>query len=213
MEGKDKNSLWTKVTSNINLYVDNYYASILSLVFETGKVVVICLYLLYQLGVVLIIGLFLTGAIVHFTLFLSQHIQISIFANVKLKERKVETLRDYLSRVTDFKMTWLDEFVGGRIREIEKLYQVNLRKNKMLDCWCVGLWQFTTIGISSIVLCCYYGLGLGIGSGNFEPATVIYLFQLLTFPMNVISWNINGVNNAIQAFSELTESEKKGKVQ
>ena len=115
-EGKDKNSLWTKVTSNINLFVDNYCASILSLVFETGKVVIICLYLLYQLGVVLIVGLFLTGAIVHFTLFLSQHIQISIFGNVKLKERKVETLRDYLSRITDFKMTWLDEFVGGRIR-------------------------------------------------------------------------------------------------
>ena len=89
MEAREKNSLWTKVTSNINLYVDNYYSSCLSLVFETGKVVVIVIYLLYQLGVVLIIGLFLTGAIVHFTLFLAQHIQISIFANVKLKERKV----------------------------------------------------------------------------------------------------------------------------
>ena len=67
-------------------------------------------------------------------------------------------MREFLSRVIDFKMSWLDEWIGQRMRETERLYQINLAKNKMLDCWCVGLWQFTNIGIGSIVLCCYYAL-------------------------------------------------------
>ena len=71
------------------MYADNYYTSLLSLVFETSKVLVIVVYLLSKLGVLLLVGLFLTGAIVQFTLYLSQHIQINIFANVKLKELKL----------------------------------------------------------------------------------------------------------------------------
>ncbi len=82
----------------------------------------------------------------------------------------------------------------------------------MLDAWCVGFWQFTQICISSIMLCLYYfyyadnthnsttgNVNQNNGSNDIsklQPATIIYLFQMLTFPMNAISWNIAGLNNA-----------------
>ena len=77
----------------------------------------------------------------------------------------------------------------------------------MLDCWCVGLWQFTQVGISSTVLCLYY-INYGIPGEDFEPATIIFLFQMVTFPMNAISWNIAGINNGLKAIYELSEEER-----
>lgn len=67
----------------------------------------------------------------------------------------------------------------------------------------MGLWQFTQVGISSIVLCLYYYMN-GLPTGGFEPATIIFFFQMITFPMNAISWNIAGINNALIAISHLT---------
>lgn len=83
----------------------------------------------------------------------------------------------------------------------------------MLDAWCVGMWQFTQIGISSIVLCLFYfkyGRIEHCVEGeeqndtidimeNIQPATIIYLFQMLTYPMNAISWYIAGLRNAERA--------------
>jgi hypothetical protein len=80
----------------------------------------------------------------------------------------------------------------------------------------VGLWQFTQIGISSVVLCLYY-FGFGQEDNiygenkdyctesfeNLKPATIIYLFQMLTIPMNAISWNLFGLRNAHTAISQL----------
>lgn len=69
---------------------------------------------------------------------------------------KLSLIQQFLDRATDFQMTTLDKFIHDQIANIQNLYQRNLTANKMLDCWCVGLWQFTNIGISSFVLCCYY---------------------------------------------------------
>ncbi len=103
-------------------------------------------------------------------------------------------------------MSWLDGYIGDRIEHLEDEYQRNLRKSKLLDAWCVGLWQFTQIGISSIVLCLYYFYYRADAANpnnpiteQVQPATIIYLFQMLTFPMNAISWNIAGLNNAERA--------------
>lgn len=97
-------------------------------------------------------------------------------------------------------MSWLDGFIGDRVEKLEDEYQRNLRKVKLLDAWCVGLWQFTQIGISSVVLCLYYFHYSGDTTADqLQPATIIYLFQMLTFPMNAISWNIAGLNNAERA--------------
>lgn len=73
----------------------------------------------------------------------------------------------------------------------------------MLDAWCVGLWQFTQIGISSLVLCLYYIYSEKSNSLQINQTTVVYLFQMLTFPMNAISWNIAGLRSATQAIMEL----------
>ena len=97
-------------------------------------------------------------------------------------------------------MSWLDGFVGKLVGREERQVQRWTRRKKMLDCWCVGLWQFTQVGISSTVLCFYYIYNDG---AHFEPATVIFLFQMVTFPMNSISWNIAGIRSALRAISEI----------
>jgi len=56
-------------------------------------------------------------------------------------------------------MCWLDQWVHDRVINIEHQFQEGLRKIKMLDCWCVALWQFTGVGISSIVITAYFLFG------------------------------------------------------
>jgi hypothetical protein len=73
-----------------------------------------------------------------------------------------------------------------------------------LDCWCVALWQFTSVGISSIVILVYYFFAFKDekqGDNQIKPSTMIYLFNMLTFPLNALSWNIAGIRNAKQVIS------------
>ena len=85
----------------------------------------------------------------------------------------------------------------------------NLAKNKLIDCWCVGLWQFTSIGVSAIVLSIYYLWG-NIDD-SFHPPTIIYYFNMLNFPLNALSWNVAGLRNSIKAISEIKAIIKKEK--
>lgn len=110
-------------------------------------------------------------------------------------------------------MSWLDGYIGDRINSIEKNYQRSLRRAKLLDAWCVGLWQFTQIGISSLVLYLYFSFeDQSHKEQEINQVTVIYLFQMLTFPINGISWNIAGLRSAKQSIGELEEWERNGKV-
>lgn len=72
----------------------------------------------------------------------------------------------------------------------------------MFDAVCVGLWQFVTTGISSIVLFCYY-YHYGIDE-SLEPVTIVYFFQMLNFPLNAVPWNIDGLKQSYRAMSELS---------
>jgi hypothetical protein len=76
----------------------------------------------------------------------------------------------------------------------------------MLDCWCVALWQFTSVGISSIVITAYFLLGLhkNIDKDSvFTPSTFVYLLGMLNFPLNALSWYIAGIKTAHQAIKEI----------
>lgn len=191
----------------MNIYVYNYYDSTISLVFETFKALAIVGYLVYALGSLTIVGLAMSGFFVMCTLGLTRRIQQATFAVIECKQNKVNLLSTYLSRIVDFQMSWLDGLVGRLLQAEERDIQGHLRTSKMLDCWCVGLWQFTQVGISSTVLCLYYWL-YGLPSAHFEPATIIFLFQMLTFPMNVISWNIAGINNALASIQQIPLSQR-----
>lgn len=72
----------------------------------------------------------------------------------------------------------------------------------MLDCWCVALWQFSSVGISSIVITAYFLLGLNetIDKDSvFSPSTFIYLLGMLNFPLNALSWLFVGCKTSRQA--------------
>ena len=103
-------------------------------------------------------------------------------------------------------MCWLDKWIYDRITNIEHQFQSGLRKVKMLDCWCVALWQFTSVGISSIVITAYFLLGLNQNLDKesvFTPSTFIYLLGMLNFPLNALSWYIAGMKTAYRAIEEI----------
>ena len=57
-------------------------------------------------------------------------------------------------------MSWLDKWVYGKVTLIEAEYLAGLRKSKILDCWCIALWQFTGVGISCAVVSAYFLCGI-----------------------------------------------------
>lgn len=57
-------------------------------------------------------------------------------------------------------MTWLDKWIFDKIQKCEDEYQNNLEQIKYLDVWCVALWRFTSVSISSIVVVAFYFLGI-----------------------------------------------------
>ena len=76
----------------------------------------------------------------------------------------------------------------------------------MLDCWCVALWQFTGVGISSMVITAYFLLGFNESVDKdsvFTPSTFIYLLSMLNFPLNALSWYIAGIRTAERAIHEI----------
>ena len=109
-------------------------------------------------------------------------------------------------------MTWLDKWIYDRVTSIEQQFQNGLREIKMLDCWCVALWQFTGVGISSIVITAYFLLGLNQTidpQSVFSPSTFVYLLGMLNFPLNALSWYIAGIRTAQRAIDELKNDVKK----
>jgi hypothetical protein len=70
----------------------------------------------------------------------------------------------------------------------------------MLDCWCVGLWRYTNVGIATVILVVYYWGG-GHGDGTITAATLIYLLNILTAPLNGLSWNYAGLKNSLRAIN------------
>ena len=103
-------------------------------------------------------------------------------------------------------MTWLDKWIYDRVTMIEHLFQGGLREIKILDCWCVALWQFTGVGISAIVIIAYYVFGISSDpqSSVITPSTFIYMLNMLNFPLNALSWYIAGIKTANRAISELS---------
>ncbi len=67
----------------------------------------------------------------------------------------------------------------------------------------VVLWQFCTVGVSALILMGY--VHFEMGQGDLQPISLMYLINLLTFPMNVISWSISGFRNGWRAIHELEE--------
>lgn len=105
-------------------------------------------------------------------------------------------------------MCWLDKWIKDKITSIETEFLNGLRKIKMLDCWCVALWQFTTVGISSIVITTYFlfGFNKNIDKDSvFTPSTFVYLLGMLNFPLNALSWYIAGIKTAQRAIYEIRD--------
>lgn len=80
----------------------------------------------------------------------------------------------------------------------------NIRKMKILDSWCVALWQLTSVSISATVITTYYLLGIDSGT-MIEASTLIYLLGMVTTPLNAISWYVAGYRTAKRAIEELEE--------
>jgi ABC-type multidrug transport system fused ATPase/permease subunit len=128
------------------------------------------------------------------------------FSNIDLRKRRLRILEEFLSRIAEFKMCWLDKWIYERVTRIESQFQAGLRQIKLLDCWCVALWQFTSVGISAVVICAYYLFGYDKGVDNasvLTPSTFVYFLNMLNFPLNALSWYVAGTKTAERAIEEI----------
>lgn len=95
----------------------------------------------------------------------------------------------------------------GKIAGIREKEFSLLSKSKWLDSFCVFFWSITNTMISTATLYFY-----SLKNSNLDNAfTVIYLFSLLTNPLNALPWTVAGMLNAKTSFSRIDEfiSEKK----
>lgn len=70
----------------------------------------------------------------------------------------------------------------------------------MLDCWCVVLWRYTNVAIATVILLVYYYFG-NHGDKTITATTLIYLLNILTAPLNGLSWNYAGLKNSLRAIN------------
>ena len=198
--------LWMKISTKLAVYLHNYYESYLSLIFECFNIVVILAYLFCKLSFSLLFGLAIAGLVMYKSIRTANQMTNVRFRNIALRTRRLKVLESFFSRVTEFKMCWLDKWIHERVSSIEHQFQDGLREIKMLDCWCVALWQFTGVGISSMVITAYFLLGFNESVDKdsvFTPSTFIYLLSMLNFPLNALSWYIAGIRTAERAIQEL----------
>lgn len=203
--------LWMKVNTRLSVYLHNYYESYLSLMFECFNIFAIVLYLFFKLSFALLFGLAIAGLVMYKTITTAGVMTNVRFRNIALRARRLKVLEGFFSRVSEFKMSWLDRWIYDRVCNIEKQFQMGLREIKLLDCWCVALWQFTGVGISSIVITAYFLLGFNPSvdpQSVFTPSTFIYLLGMLNFPLNALSWYIAGIRTAQRAIQELKDDAK-----
>lgn len=65
---EDKPKLWHKLSTTLPLYLNNYYDSLLSLIFESLSIVLITCYLYTQFSFALFFGICLSCCVLHKTL-------------------------------------------------------------------------------------------------------------------------------------------------
>jgi hypothetical protein len=194
--------LWMKANTRLSVYLHNYYESYLSLIFECFNIFAIVIYLFFKLSFALFFGLAIAGLVMYKTITTAGVMTNVRFRNIALRARRLKLLEGFFSRVSEFKMSWLDRWIYDRVCKIEKEFQMGLRDIKLLDCWCVALWQFTGVGISSIVITAYFLMGFNEAvdpQSVFTPSTFVYLLGMLNFPLNALSWYIAGIRTAHRA--------------
>lgn len=198
--------LWMKIGTKLGVYLGNYYESYLNLIFESLNIVFIVIYLFNKLSFSLLFGLTIAGLVMYKTITIAYRMTDIRFTNISLRARRLKILEQFFTRVTEFKMCWLDKWIYGRMDSIEQQYLKGLREIKLLDCWCVALWQFTGVGISSIVITAYFLLGFNESVSKdsvFTPSTFVYLLSMLNLPLNAYSWYIAGMRTALRAIKEI----------
>ncbi len=193
-----------KISTKLSVYLHNYYESYLSLIFECFNIVVIFVYLIYKLSFSLFFGVAIAALIMNKTIRTAAEMNKVRFHNIALRARRLKILEEFFNMLTEFKMCWLDKWIYDKITDIEHEYLEGLKKVKLLDCWCVALWQFTSVGISSIVITAYFLLGLNVDKDSvFTPSTFVYLLGMLNFPLNALSWYIAGIKTAHTAIEQI----------
>lgn len=110
--------LWMKIATKLNVYLCNYYESYLNLIFESINIIFIIVYLFNKLSFSLIFGLAVAGLVMYKTITIAYRMTNIRFQNIELRARRLKILEQFFTRVTEFKMCWLDKWIYGRMEEI-----------------------------------------------------------------------------------------------
>lgn len=110
--------LWMKISTKLSVYLHNYYESYLSLIFECFNIVVILVYLFCKLSFSLFFGLAIAGLVMYKTIKTANQMTNVRFQNIAFRTRRLKVLESFFSRVTEFKMCWLDKWIHERVSNI-----------------------------------------------------------------------------------------------
>lgn len=110
--------LWMKIGTKLNVYLCNYYESYLNLIFESLNIVFIIIYLFNKLSFSLLFGLAIAGLVMYKTITIAYKMTTIRFENISLRARRLKILEQFFTRVTEFKMCWLDKWIYGRMENI-----------------------------------------------------------------------------------------------
>jgi hypothetical protein len=92
--------LYTKITMKLSIYINNYYDSYLSIIFDGIYVIVIIIYLFVKLSFSVFFGLAIAGTVMYMTNKVTKKMQQTIFRNVERRAKKIKILETFLSRIT-----------------------------------------------------------------------------------------------------------------
>jgi ABC-type bacteriocin/lantibiotic exporter with double-glycine peptidase domain len=119
------------------------------------------------------------------------------------KDDRMELLREFVSFPKQIKYLKWEHLWFDKINTVRRKEFAVTKANKWLDSLCVLFWSLTNTLISTATL--WYFVST-TGEDNLEDQnifTMIYLFSLLTGPLNALPWTITGMLQARTSFKRL----------
>ena len=109
-------------------------------------------------------------------------------------------LKEFTSNPKAVKFLCWEEKMKQKISDIREKEYKALKKLKLLDSLCVLIWAVTNTIITTVTLYIY-----SQGQNLNNVFVIIYLFSLLTNPLNSLPWTFSGILSAKTSFIRIND--------
>lgn len=121
------------------------------------------------------------------------------------KDQRMRLLREFVSYPKQIKYLKWENIWLNKITKIRDDEFAVIKSYKWLDSLCVLFWSVTNTVISTVTLYYYVNINGQEELLNQNIFTIIYLFSLLTNPLNSLPWTITGMLQAKTSFRRINE--------